>query len=127
MAGWQDLETYIKSTYNYVTELDFGYVIVFVSSNGEVVGKALVSQAQDTSSGTWAKILVPMEGIKSENLDALFEYVVKISCGALVKIGDDYCLRHSVLIEPFSGDVFHTSLMAVLASAMFVESSVVKR
>jgi hypothetical protein len=114
MATWSEFESLMASN-NIFTKLSDGYYSV-------TVGQGTVLVSKGDQAGAWANFTALIGIVPGEKLNGLLEAAALYPCGALIKTGDNLCVRYSYPIEYLSPDAFAATLAQTGAAAITLKN-----
>jgi hypothetical protein len=123
MATWEEVKGHLKSTYN-VQKDEGGFVTLVIEYDDDRSQLVLVG-ARDVKGEEWIQIYSPIGALSANQLTPVLEALDAAEAGGLVKLGDNYHVRHCTPIADLSAEELDMPLRIIAGAADVLEEKFV--
>lgn len=121
MASWDEVIEYIEKKYPTKKNGDLlSTVIPLKNERSQVV--FFQERSDNDEENVWLNILSPIGELSSRvKIDSALNFLSLTACGGLIKVGDNYFLRHGILIRNISANEIELPIRKICICADLLE------
>ena len=121
---WQNVKTYLKEKYNVTKESEDTLVFAFSFSDGR--SQIVFIDKEETNGGTECIQIVSRIGeIVPKRVNSAIEMIAKTMAGGIIKMGDDFFVRSTLLLKGLDPEVLDDMMGTVVITADAMEKEFV--
>ena len=125
MATWNDVKNFLKSNLNNAQEVSNGNGVTVDIKFTDGRSQFVNVMRQEYKGAEWADVFSGVGAISAANLNGALEWLLTQTCGGLIKIGDNYAVRHCIPIADLSNEEIIGPLNIVASVADSLEEKLV--
>jgi hypothetical protein len=124
MATWNDVKNFLKSGLN-AQEVSNGNGVTADIKYTDGRSQFVNVMRQEYKGAEWIDIFSGIGKLNAANLNTALEAALEATCGGIVKIGDNYAVRHCIPIADLSNEEIIGPMTIVASVADSLEEKLV--
>ena len=125
MASWNDVVNFLNENYTLDEDDDEDIPSITFDVGDNRIQTVMFIPLEDENNNVWLEILSPIGKVNYKYIDDILEYLERQICGGLVKIKENYYIRHTMPIDDLSTEELVSPMEQIALIADVIEEKFV--